>query len=106
MALAFTSDAALVRLEATELLSGAVAFSCPVAISEVPAMTAITPGGIGVMLGTAPFSAGWAVCEDCDPKYARTRSSFAWLPLSGVRPSAAAWSGSWGNEGHTHHEGR
>ncbi len=106
VALAFTTDGAQVRIEGTELLTGAAAFSCPVALPEVPAMTAITPGGIGVMLGTVPISPGWPVCDDCDPKYARTRSSFGWIPLPGISPSRAAWSGAWGNEGHSHHEGR
>ena len=58
------------------------------------------------MLGTEPIGMGWPVCDDCDPKYARTRNTFAWLPLPGLSPSAAAWSGAWGNEGHSHHEGR
>jgi hypothetical protein len=107
VALAFTSDGTQVRLEATELLTGAAAFSCPLALPELPAMTAVTPLGIGVMLGTAPVSPGWPVCDDCDPKYARTRSSFGWIPLPGISPSnAAPWSGAWGNEGHSHHEGR
>ena len=107
VALAFTTDGAQqVWLEATELLTGAAAFSCPVALPEVPAMTAITPGGVGVMVGTVPTNPGWPVCEDCDPKFARTRSSFAWYPLPGLQPSAAPWPGAWGNEGHSHHEGR
>ncbi|MDP1824612.1 MAG: hypothetical protein Q8L48_15255 [Archangium sp.] len=106
VALAFTTDGAQVRLEGTELLTGAAAFSCPIALSELPAMTAITPGGLGVMLGTVPVGSGWPVCDDCDPKYARTRSSFQWFPLRGLSPSSAPWSGAWGNEGHSHHEGR
>lgn len=106
VALAFTTDGAQVLLEATELLTGATAFVCPVALPEVPALTAITPGGLGVMLGTMPISAGWPVCDDCDPKYARTRSSFGWIALPRLQPSSAPWSGTWGNEGHSHHEGR
>ncbi len=106
VALAFTSDGVQVRIEATELLTGAAAFSCPVALPELPAMTAMTPGGIGVMLGTAPIGMGWPRCDDCDPRYARTRSSFGWIALPGLTPSAAPWSGAWGNEGHSHHEGR
>lgn len=104
VALAFTLDGAQVRIEGTELLTGAAAFSCPVELPGLPAMTAITPGGIAVMLGTVPRAVGW--CEDCDPKYAGTRNSFAWIPLPGLQPSAAPWSGAWGNEGHSHHEGR
>ena len=69
-------------------------------------MTAMTSGGIGVMVGTVPIVPGWPVCEDCDPKYARTKSSFGWIPLTGLKPSDAPWSGAWGNEGHSHHEGR
>ncbi|MDP3154972.1 MAG: hypothetical protein Q8N23_20000 [Archangium sp.] len=106
VALAFTSDGFNVRIEATEVLTGAAAFSCPVALPELPVMTAMTPGGIGVMFGTVPVGVGWPRCDDCDPKYARTRSSFGWIPLSGLSPSAAAWSGAWGNEGHSHREGR
>lgn len=106
VALAFTTDGAQVRLEGTELLTGAAAFSCPLSLSALPAMTVMTPGGIGVMLGTAPVSAGWPSCDDCDPRFARTRSSFGWIPLRGLTPSEAPWSGAWGNEGHSHHEGR
>ena len=106
VALAFTSDGRQVRLEATEVITGAAAFSCPVALPELPAMTAMTDGGIGVMVGTVPVSPSWPLCDDCDPKYARTRSSFGWIPLPGLSPSNAPWSGAWGNEGHSHHEGR
>lgn len=106
VALAFTIDGSQVRVEGTELISGAAAFSCPVALPELPAMTAMTPGGIGVMWGTVPGGMGWPVCDDCDPKYARTRSSFGWIPLPGLGPSAAPWPSAWGNEGHSHHEGR
>jgi hypothetical protein len=106
VALAFTSDGSQVRLEGTELITGAAAFSCPVSLPELPAMTAMTSGGLGVMVGTVPYSPGWPVCDDCDPKYARTRSSFGWIPLPGLTPSNAAWSGAWGNEGHSHREGR
>ena len=107
VALAFTTDGTQVWLEATELLTGAAAFTCPVNFPEVPALTAVTPGGIGVMLGTVPLGASWPVCENCDPKYARTQSSFGWLPVPGLQPSASApWSAPWGNEGHSHHEGR
>lgn len=105
--LAFEHDGVQVNLEAIELLSGALAFSCPVDLPEVPAMTAVTPGGVGVMVGTVPLNPSWPVCENCDPKYARTRNSFGWLPLPGLQPSSSArWSGPWGNEGHSHHEGR
>ncbi len=106
VALAFTSDGVQVRIEATELLTGAAAFSCPVALPALPAMTAMTPGGLGVMVGTSPIGVGWPRCDDCDPKYARTRSTFGWIPLPGLTPSAAPWSGAWGNEGHSHREGR
>jgi hypothetical protein len=106
VALAFTAAGAQVRVEATELITGAAAFSCPVALPEVPAMTAMTLDGIAVMWGTVPFGAGWPVCGECDPKYARTASSFGWIPLPGLGPSRAAWPGTWGNEGHSHHEGR
>ncbi len=106
VALAFTLDGTQVWLEATELLTGAEAFSCPLALPELPAMTAVTPGGLAVMVGTEPVSPSWPVCEDCDPKFARTRSRFASFPLPALAPSAAPWPGAWGNEGHSHHEGR
>ncbi len=106
VALAFTTSGGQVLLEGTEVLTGAAAFSCAVALPEVPAMTAMTPGGLGVMVGAVPLSASWPACDDCDPKFARTRSAFGWLPLPGLGPSTSAWPGAWGDEGHSHHEGR
>lgn len=106
VALAFTQQGSAIRLEATELLTGARAFECPVDLPELPLMTSTTPGGIAVMMGGNPLYAGWSRCDECDPKYARTRSQFAWLPLPGLTPATVPWSGGWGNEGHTHHEGR
>ncbi len=106
VALAFTTRGSQVLLEGTELLTGASAFVCPVQLSEVPALTAMSPAGLGVMVGTVPFSPGAPSCDDCDPKFARTRSSFGLLPVPGLSPSRSAWSGAWGDEGHSHHEGR
>ena len=106
VALAFTQQGNSHRLEATELATGALAFECPVAIDEAPLMATLVPGGIAVMTGGhAPYM-GNTRCDDCDPKYARTRNFFALLPLPGLTPSSSPWSGGWGNEGHTHHEGR
>lgn len=102
--LAFTSAGGRTWLEGTELLTGAAAFSCPVELPEPPRMTVLTPGGLGVMWGTAPLYASWPLCDDCDPKFARTKSAFGWLPLPGIGPSSAAWPGAWGNAGHGHRE--
>ncbi|MGV3621370.1 MAG: hypothetical protein ACO1OB_11170 [Archangium sp.] len=106
VAINFTSRAGRFHIEATELATGAAAFECPVAITEEPLMTTLVPGGIAVMLGGNAAYAGWSRCDACDPKYARTRNAFALLPLPGLSPSSAPWSGGWGNEGHTHREGR
>lgn len=105
--LSFTRHGGASQLEAVELLTGAKAFECPVALPEAPLlMLSPVPGGVAVMLGGNPLYAGWPRCDACDPKYARTRSAFAVLPLPGLTPSDAAWTGAWGDEGHTHHEGR
>lgn len=106
VALAFTQQGNNHRLEAIELATGALAFECPVAINDSPLMTTLVPGGIAVMTGGHPPYMGNTRCDSCDPKYARTRNFFALLPLPGLTPSSSPWSGGWGNEGHTHHEGR
>lgn len=101
--LAFSQGANGVVLDAVELETGASAFSCPVALPEVPLMTSMTPEGLVAMTRFDPNS---DTCATCDPRFARTRNRFSRLPLPGLTPSDAPWSGSWGNEGHSHHEGR
>jgi hypothetical protein len=104
VAMAFTDDQARVRLEAVELLTGAPAFSCDVALPDAPLMTAMTDEGLVVMNGFVPRGPR---CSRCDPKYAGSKNQFALLPLPGVRPSvSSAWPAAWGSEGHSHHEGR
>lgn len=102
VALSFSSDGGAMQLDGTELLSGAAAFSCPVELRALPVMTAMLDGGVGVAIPWEPDATN---CEDCDPKYARTRNSFGVLPVPGLTPSKGAWSGAWGDEGHSHHEG-
>jgi hypothetical protein len=104
--LSFMRDSGRVLLQGTDLLTGVMAFQCPVALPDVPVMTALGPGGVGVMVAPAPVNASWPLCEDCDPRWARTRSQFAWLPLPGIGPSRASWAGTWGNDGHSHRENR
>lgn len=104
--LSFATDGQQVTLEATDLLTGQQAFQCPVSLPDVPVMTAVTPGGVGLMLHEGPAAPGWPRCDDCDPRWARTRNGFAWLPLPGVAPSRASWAGTWGNDGHSHRENR
>lgn len=94
------------RLEAFELSTGAEAFRCPVALDALPVMTAVQAGSIGLLLGPEPLSASWPRCDDCDPRYARTRAGVATLPLPGVFPSQADWAGAWGDDGHSHRERR
>lgn len=106
VALSFTAQGGQVLLEATEVLTGAAAFTCPVQLPGLPTMTALSDGGLGVMVGTAPGTPGAPLCESCDPKYARTKSGFALLPLPGLELSTGGWSGAWGDEAHSHHEGR
>lgn len=106
VALVFTEQTNSRRLEAIELQTGAAAFACELDLPELPLMSAVTPGAVTVMLGGYPAYVGWPRCDDCDPRYARTRSRFLTLPLPGLTPSSAPWSGGWGNEGHTHREGR
>jgi hypothetical protein len=103
--LAFT-DGAQRRLEAFELATGAEAFSCPVALDTLPVMTAMRAGSVGLLLGPEPLSPSWPRCDDCDPRYARTRAGVATLPLPGVTPSLADWAGAWGDDGHSHRERR
>ncbi|MFZ5440393.1 MAG: hypothetical protein ACOZQL_10310 [Myxococcota bacterium] len=106
IALGFSTSSGQVLLEATEVQTGARAFSCPVQLPRAPAMTALTPEGLAVMYGTVPNAAGWPVCDTCDPKYARTKSGFALIPLRGVGLSMGGWSGAWADEGHSHRERR
>lgn len=103
VALAFTNDQGQVMLEAIELMTGATAFECPIAVSETPISAAVTASGIGLMFGVTPAA---DACPNCDPRYARTRNRFAIIPVQQLSPSDAPWSATWGNEGHTHHEGR
>jgi hypothetical protein len=102
--LAFVQNSAgEVVLDGIELDTGAAAFSCPTTLQQVPLMTAMAPEGLVVM---TPFDSTSDPCATCDPRFARTRNRFARLALPGLTPSDAPWSGTWGNEGHSHHEGR
>lgn len=103
VAVAITNDRGEILLEAIELQTGATAFACPIDVGEVPISAAVTDGGLGLMFGVTPAA---DACANCDPRYARTRNRFAFVPLPTLSPSDAPWSATWGNEGHTHHEGR
>ncbi|MFT3708211.1 MAG: hypothetical protein QM817_11210 [Archangium sp.] len=103
VALAITNDQGQVRLEGIELITGAKAFDCPLSVSEVPIAASVTQGGLGLMFGVTPAADS---CANCDPRYARTKNRFAFIPLPTLSPSDAPWPATWGNEGHTHHEGR
>jgi hypothetical protein len=103
--LSFSQRGAQVVLNATELETGAAAFSCPVDVPQLPAMTAMVPEGIGVMWGLVPTTGG-ASCAKCDPRFARTANDFALISLPGLSPSLETWTGVWGDAAHGHHEGR
>ncbi|MFO0596187.1 MAG: hypothetical protein U0228_12805 [Myxococcaceae bacterium] len=103
VALIFTDDQGTLRLEALELDTGASAFACPIALPEPPLETAMGEEGLSVMMPITPRTDG---CERCDPRYARTRNAFAWVPLPGLHVANVPWAGSWANEGHSHREGR
>lgn len=103
--LAFTGGAQPL-LNAFELATGAEAFSCPLALDSLPVMTAMQPGAMGLLVGPEPLSPAWPRCDDCDPRFARTRAGVATLPLPGVSPSLSDWAGAWGDEGHSHRERR
>ncbi len=103
--LAFTEGDAM-WLEAFELATGAEAFTCPVALPELPVMTAVTPGRVALLLQPQPLSPSWPRCDDCDPRFARTRAGVGSLALPGLTPSQADWAGAWGDEGHSHRERR
>jgi len=103
LVLAFTrAGAGRVLLEGTELLTGATAFTCEATLRELPTMTAMVDGGIGVVIPYDPMAPG---CDDCDPRHARTRNSFAVLPLPGLSVSTSPWTAAWGDQRHSHHEG-
>lgn len=103
VALVFTAGAGGTLLEGVEVTTGASAFVCPVSLAQPPGMVALGDGGLAVM---TPADLAADPCATCDPRFARTRNVFTWVDAPGLSPAEVEWSGPWGNEGHSHHEGR
>jgi hypothetical protein len=102
--LSFTGDASARRLSALDVPTGAALFSCPIDLPERPAQSALTAGQLTVMSGARPLVEGLPECDQCDPRWARTRNTVRTYLAPQLRPASAPWPGAWGGIGHDHRE--
>lgn len=98
-----TEDAGLM-LESYDAVTGAPGFFCPLARGlPAPVQLEVGAGGVAAMGWPRPVVEP-TECERCDPRFARTRNAFFWVPMKGIRPASAPWVGTWGGSGHDHRE--
>jgi hypothetical protein len=102
--LAFTGDAGARLVSGTDVANGAALFTCPIDLPERPVQSALTPGQLTVMSGPRPTVDGFPVCDQCDPRWARTRNVFRTWSTPQLTPASAPWPGAWGGIGHDHAE--
>ncbi len=102
--LSFTGDASTRRLSAIDVPTGAALFSCPIDLPERPAQSALTAGQFTVMSGPRAVSEGFPACDQCDPRWARTRNTVRTFLTPQLTPASAPWPGAWGGIGHDHRE--
>lgn len=99
--LSYPTESASYSLFAVDAATGRAAFECPLAIPAAPLMLELGPGGAALMSASAPRG---LPCASCDPRYARSKNQFSWVPLPGLAPADAPWAGTWGGSGHDHQE--
>jgi hypothetical protein len=102
--LAFTGDAGARLVSGTDVANGASLFTCPIDLPERPVQSALTPGQLTVMSGPRPTVDGFPVCDQCDPRWARTRNVVRTWSTPQLTPAVAPWPGAWGGIGHDHAE--
>ena len=100
VALGFTSAGAGLSLLAVDAATGLEAFRCPVDLPGAPSMAEVGAEGLAAMVPYLPPPE----CVRCDPRWARTRNRFLWLPLPKVGRAHVPWSGTHGGPGHDHQE--
>lgn len=98
--LSYPTESPSYALFALDAATGRAAFECPLAIPAAPLMVELGPGGAALMSASVPRG---LPCANCNPRYARTKNQFQWVPLPGLSP-AGAWGGTWGGPGHDHQE--